>query len=92
MQSFTIEEFKKIHQVWKESGLCVRDYYANIGIKKSRFYYWKKRVVDGYAGYGVFAKLEGFMIMCCWAHCRRYFDWALKSDKLRAEYGLDQIG
>ena len=28
MQSFTIEEFKKIHQAWKESGLSVRDYCA----------------------------------------------------------------
>ena len=37
MQSLTIEEFKKIHQEWKESGLCVRNYYANTGIKKSRF-------------------------------------------------------
>ena len=25
MQSFTIEEFKKIHQAWRESGLSVRD-------------------------------------------------------------------
>lgn len=31
MQSFTIEEFKKIHQTWKESGLSVRDYCANTG-------------------------------------------------------------
>lgn len=41
--------------------------------------------VDGYAGYDALAKLEGIMIMCCWAHCRRYFDRALKNDKLRAE-------
>lgn len=47
MQSFTIEEFKKIHQAWKESGLSVRDYCANTGIKESRFYYWKKRVEKG---------------------------------------------
>lgn len=38
MQSFTIEEFKKIHQAWKESGLSVRDYCANTGIKESRFF------------------------------------------------------
>lgn len=37
MQSFTIEEFKKIHQAWKESGLSVRDYCANTGIKESRY-------------------------------------------------------
>lgn len=48
--------------------------------------------VDGYSGYDVLAKLDGIMIMCCWAHCRRYFNKALKNDKLRAEYGLDQIG
>ena len=48
--------------------------------------------VDGYAGYDVLAKLEGIIIMCCWAHCSRYFDRALNNDKLRAEYGLDQIG
>lgn len=44
MQSFTLEEFKKIHQEWKDSGLSVRDYCSNSGIKESRFYYWKKRV------------------------------------------------
>lgn len=48
--------------------------------------------VDGYIGYDVLVKLEGILIMCCWAHSRRYFDRALKNDKLRAEYGLDQIG
>ena len=37
MQSFTIEEFKKIHQTWKESGFSVRDYCANTGIKESRY-------------------------------------------------------
>ena len=37
MQNFTIEEFKKIHQAWKESGLSVRDYCANTGIKESRY-------------------------------------------------------
>ena len=48
--------------------------------------------VDGYAGYDVLDKLAGIAILCCWAHCRRYFERALKNDKLRAEYGLDQIG
>ena len=37
MQSFTIEEFKKFHQAWEESGRSVRDYCANTGIKESRF-------------------------------------------------------
>ena len=44
MQSFTLEDFKKIHQEWKVSGLSIRDYCANSDIKESRFYYWKKRV------------------------------------------------
>lgn len=30
--------------------------------------------------------------MCCWVHCRRYFDRALDNDKTRAEYALAQIG
>lgn len=37
MQGFTIEEFKKIHQAWKECGLNVRDYCANTGFKESCF-------------------------------------------------------
>lgn len=44
MQRFTLEEFKKIHSEWKESGLSVQDFCASTGIKESRFYYWKKRV------------------------------------------------
>ena len=32
------------------------------------------------------------MVLCCWAHCRRYFERALKHDKERAEYGMEQIG
>ena len=35
MQSFTIEEFKKIHQTWKESGLSVRDYCAILVSRKA---------------------------------------------------------
>ena len=30
MQSFTIEEFKEIHQAWKERGLSDRDYCARL--------------------------------------------------------------
>lgn len=47
MQRFTLEEFKKIHSEWKDSGLSIQDFCANTGIKESRFYYWKKRVEEG---------------------------------------------
>lgn len=48
--------------------------------------------VDGYPVYDLLDKLGGIMVLCCWAHCRRYFDRALKHDKERAEYGIEQIG
>ncbi|MGN1253756.1 MAG: IS66 family transposase, partial [Prevotella sp.] len=48
--------------------------------------------VDGYAVYDLLDKFSGIMILCCWAHCRRYFERALKHDKERAEYGMEQIG
>ena len=47
--------------------------------------------VDGYAAYDILDKLDGVMILCCWAHCRRYFERSLNHDKERAEYALDQI-
>ena len=37
MQGFTIKEFKTIHQAWKESRICVCEYYANTGINESCF-------------------------------------------------------
>ncbi len=48
--------------------------------------------VDGYAAYDILDKLDGVMILCCWAHCRRYLERSLNHDKERAEYALDQIG
>ncbi len=48
--------------------------------------------VDGYAAYDILDKLDGVTILCCWAHCRRYFERSLNHDKERAEYALDQIG
>ena len=47
--------------------------------------------VDGYAVYDILDKFDGIIILCCWAHARRYFDRALNSDKERAEYALSQI-
>ena len=48
--------------------------------------------VDGYAAYDILDKFDGVMVLCCWAHCRRYFERSLNHDKERAEYALDQIG
>ena len=48
--------------------------------------------VDGYAAYDILDKFDGVTILCCWAHCRRYFERSLSHDKERAEYALDQIG
>ncbi len=48
--------------------------------------------VDGYGVYKLLEKFYGIMILCCWAHCRRYFDRALNHDRRRAEYALEQIG
>ena len=31
---------------YKESGLSIRDFCFNEGIHESRFYYWKKRVIE----------------------------------------------
>lgn len=47
---------------------------------------------DGYAGYNILEKFEGVTTLCCWAHCRRYFERSLSHDKARAEYALAQIG
>ena len=48
--------------------------------------------VDGYGVYDLLDKFNGIMVLCCWAHCRRYFDRALNHDRKRAEYALEQIG
>ena len=48
--------------------------------------------VDGYGVYDLLDKFDGIMVLCCWAHCRRYFDRSIKNDKKRAEYAIEQIG
>ena len=47
MANLSIEEFKTIHQDWKQSGLSVREYCTNIGMKDSKFYYWKQKLHAG---------------------------------------------
>ena len=48
--------------------------------------------VDGYGVYDLLDKLDGIMVLCCWAHCRRYFERSLSHDRERAEYAIEQIG
>ena len=47
---------------------------------------------DGYGVYNVYEEKKGVTLLGCWAHARRYFEEALKEDKARAEYALEQIG
>jgi len=47
---------------------------------------------DGYAAYDSFENKKGVLPIGCWAHSRRKFDEALKEDKARASYALEQIG
>jgi transposase len=47
---------------------------------------------DGYAVYDIYENKKGVLPIGCWAHARRKFEEALKEDKVRASYALDQIG
>jgi len=47
---------------------------------------------DGYAVYDMYENKKGVLPIGCWAHARRKFEEALKEDKARAEYALEQIG
>jgi len=47
---------------------------------------------DGYAVYDMYENKKGVLHIGCWAHSRRRFDEAVKEDKARATYALEQIG
>lgn len=47
---------------------------------------------DGYAVYDMYENKKGVLPIGCWAHARRKFEEALKEDKGRASYALEQIG
>lgn len=47
---------------------------------------------DGYAVYDIYENKKGVLPIGCWAHARRKFEEALKEDKARASYALEQIG
>ena len=46
---------------------------------------------DGYAVYDMYENKKGVLHIGCWAHCRRRYEEALKEDKARASYALEQI-
>ena len=64
MTNMTIEEFRHIHEEWQHSGLSIRQYCEDTGIRESRFYYWKAKLKESYdAGFtetiGAFIKAAG---------------------------------
>lgn len=46
---------------------------------------------DGYAVYDHFGEKENITLVGCMAHARRYFEEALQSDRIRAEFVLQKI-
>lgn len=46
MKNLTLEKFKKIHEDWKSTGLSIRDYCSNTDIDESKFYYWRKKLIN----------------------------------------------
>lgn len=44
MTHLTLEEFRKIHDDWKNSGLSIQQFCESIGIRESRFYYWSAKL------------------------------------------------
>jgi hypothetical protein len=46
---------------------------------------------DGYEVYAMYENKKGVLPIGCWAHARRYYTEALKEDRERAAYALEQI-
>ena len=44
MTYMTIEQFRQLHEEWKQSRLSVQQYCENTGLKESRFYYWRSKL------------------------------------------------
>lgn len=44
MTYMTIEQFRLLHEEWKQSGLSVQQYCENTGLKESSFYYWRSKL------------------------------------------------
>jgi hypothetical protein len=45
-KNLNMEEFKRLFEEWRASGMTIRDYCANIGMREDRFYYWKRMMVE----------------------------------------------
>jgi hypothetical protein len=41
-----MEEYKALFEEWKASGMTVRDYCANIGIRENKFHNWKRKLEE----------------------------------------------
>ena len=46
MTYMTIEQFRQLHEEWKQSGLSVQQYCESTGITESRFYYWRSKLKE----------------------------------------------
>ena len=44
MTYMTIEQFRQLHEEWKQSRLSVQQYCENTGLKESRFYYCRSKL------------------------------------------------
>ena len=47
---------------------------------------------DGYGAYDIYENKQDVLLLGCWAHIRRKFEYALADDPERAEYALRVIG
>ena len=41
---WTMDDFKEIYARYKESGLTIKDFCSNEGIKRKRFSFWKAKL------------------------------------------------
>ena len=44
MTYMTIEQFRQLHEEWKQSGLSEQQCCENTGLKESRFHYWRSKL------------------------------------------------
>lgn len=76
------------------SKMCVFDYQKGRGIDAPREMltdFSGTLQTDGYSVYNHYCLDKEIKHLACWAHARRYFEKALKQDKKRASYVLQEI-
>ena len=68
MTYMTIEQFRQIHEDWKQSGLSVQQYCENTGLTESRCYYWRAKIqaesLPSSCGSFIPVKLSGKASVC----------------------------